>query len=226
MDLTGPILLCITAYLLGSLPTGTLLVRRFAGRELRLEGSGGSGGTNVARVLGWRWGLPATALDLLKGLAAARWLPLLTGLWQGPDLGSTMPAAGELLPVLCGAAAILGQVFPVFDRFRGGKGVAASAGVALELAPQALLGALGVFALVLPLSRYMFMASLAGALSYAALALLWLGQRGPAGCFAALLPLALLWLHRANMRRYFRGEELRPYRQDSHAGSRRQDRGK
>ena len=121
-----PILLLLLAYLFGSIPFG-YLAGRARGIDLRQEGSGNLGATNVYRVLGARMALPVIVLDVLKGFLPVSLFPL----WDG--------RAWPLLPELYGLAAIAGHIWPVFLRFRGGKGVATAGGVMLGLAPVAML---------------------------------------------------------------------------------------
>ena len=113
------------AYLLGTLPTGFLLTRYLAGVDLRTVGSGGTGATNAQRALGTRWGVFVLIVDLIKGIAAvalARWMDI-SPLWVA----------------LAGIAVVAGHCWPVWLRFRGGKGVATGAGAAFALSPWALL---------------------------------------------------------------------------------------
>lgn len=115
----------VIAYLLGTLPTGYLLTRYIAGVDLRSIGSGGTGATNAQRALGTRWGVIVLVVDLLKGAAAvlvARWLD-----------------ASDMSVALAGVAAVGGHCWPVWLRFRGGKGVATGAGAAFAISPWTLL---------------------------------------------------------------------------------------
>lgn len=191
------VLLLVLAYLAGSFPTSLLVVRWRKGVDLRDYGSGNAGATNVSRLLGWGWGSAVIAVDLLKGvLAVALLVPLLA-----PAL-DPLTAGG-----LAGLAAVIGHVFPVFAGFRGGKGVATAAGVCLALNPWPALVALAVFALVLAVFRYMFLASLSGGLAYLLSSLLVFHNRGMLALLAVVLPAALFWLHRRNIARFRRGEE-------------------
>src|SRR5215211_789666 len=143
----------LVAYLLGSIPFGYLLVRLFVGGDVRETGSGGTGATNVTRRAGKGVGVLTLLLDLLKGAAAVLVARALLG-------------AGEsALWWVCaaGAAVVLGHVFPVWLRFRGGKGVATGLGVFLVLAPLATGCALVVFVAVVWLWRYVSLGSITAA---------------------------------------------------------------
>lgn len=148
----------LASYLIGSIPSGYLIARAVKGIDIRTVGSGNLGATNVGRVLGRRFFWIVLALDLLKGLLPTLGLPVLverlTGSWSVD------------LPVLVGLAAILGHTFPVYLKFRGGKGVATSLGVVLALDPISCAAAVLVFGAVLVTSRYMSLASLAGGVGF------------------------------------------------------------
>lgn len=207
--MTGYIAIIIGAYLLGSVPFG-LLFGKMAGVDVRRQGSGNIGATNVGRLLGKRLGLLTLVADMLKGVA-----PMLAAAWW------TAGQDGHYLVVLSGGAAFLGHLFPVWLGFKGGKGVATALGVFLYLAPLAALGALAVFVLVLLNWGYVSLASLSAALLMPGL--VWLlyhggagGEEGLVGALGAAWPetlLALLfalliWIkHRDNIERLLRGEE-------------------
>jgi len=187
-------LLIVAGYVLGSLPWGYWLPRLLRGVDIRTVGSGNVGATNVWRTFGWRLGLPVLALDVAKGAAAA-----LLGLLVGD----------ELIGVLAGAAAVAGHWRPLFLGFsRGGKVVATTGGVILALAPLAGLAAAGVWLAVFLAFRYASVASVAAGLSLPALALLF-GEPWSVVGFTIAAALAILVLHRANLRRLLHGEEPR-----------------
>jgi acyl-phosphate glycerol 3-phosphate acyltransferase len=148
------------SYLIGSIPFGYLIARGVQGIDIRTVGSGNLGATNVGRVLGRRYFWIVLALDLLKGLLPTIGFPGLVG-----RLAGEVPVD---LPVLVGLAAILGHTFPVYLRFRGGKGVATSLGVVLALDPISCAVAVLVFGVALAISRYMSLASLAGGVGFMA----------------------------------------------------------
>ena len=140
----------LASYLLGAIPTSYLAARAFRGIDLREHGSRNLGATNLYRVLGWRFALPVGLFDAAKGL-----IPVLV---FAPRVSSS-----ELFALVCGLMAVLGHVFSVFVRFRGGKGVATAAGVMLGLTPAALGLALAVWIVVVYCTGYVSLGSIAGA---------------------------------------------------------------
>jgi glycerol-3-phosphate acyltransferase PlsY len=183
----------VAAYLLGSIPFSYIVARR-RGVDVRTVGSGNVGATNVMRSVGRGAGLAAFALDFLKGTAAT-----LVAMSIERDGG---------LPALAAATAVLGHMYPVWLRFRGGKGVATGAGAFLPIAPVPTIAALVAFGLALAATRYVSVGSLAGCATLAAVAFV---LRGPSAvAFAATATgLLVLWKHRANLARIARGTENR-----------------
>jgi len=176
------------------MPWGYWLPRLLRGVDIRTLGSGNPGATNVWRALGFKFGIAVALLDIAKGAAAA-----LLGLWLG----------GDLVGVLAGVAAMIGHWRPLFLGFaRGGKIVATTGGVALAIAPLAALSAAAVWIAVFFLTRYASLASIASAVSLPLWALLY-GASWPVVAFTAGAALAILVLHRANIRRLLSGEEHR-----------------
>jgi glycerol-3-phosphate acyltransferase PlsY len=183
----------LVAYLLGSIPFSYFVARR-RGVDVRKVGSGNVGATNVMRSVGRGPGLLAFALDFLKGAAAT--LLALSVDREGP------------LPAIAAAAAVVGHMYPVWLRFRGGKGVATGAGAFLSLVPAATAAALVAFGLALAITRYVSVSSLVGCATLAALAFI---LRGPSAvAFAATATaLLVLWKHRGNLARIAQGTENR-----------------
>lgn len=180
-------------YLAGTIPFGVLLTASFAGVDVRQQGSGNIGATNVARVAGKKLGALVLALDALKGA-----LPVLLGESLAPQM--------EWLHVAIGSAAFLGHVFPVWLKFKGGKGVATALGVMLVLSPLSALIGFGTWLLVLAITRLSSVGSLLGA----TLAIIssFLLQRPTAYSLLGLgLLLAMLWTHRGNLKRLSKREE-------------------
>jgi len=192
------------AYLLGAFPTAIVLSRAFWKTNIRAHGSGNAGATNAWRVLGWRAGLPVLLIDVAKGAAAAGLVPLLP---FGPA-----PVDPATLGILCGLVAVLGHVFPVYTKFRGGKGVAAAAGMLIVAAPVPVGLAAALFALVLFTTGRVSLGSILAAWSLPAFVLLlpvsWVGGCPPAliGLVAALAVFITI-THRPNIVRLVRGEE-------------------
>ena len=186
----------IGCYLLGSIPTSWLVLKVLKGRDLRDVGSGNVGATNLYRVLGWRVAVPVGLFDALKGAVPVA----VVGPWAG---------LGVLGSLVLGIVAVIGHVFPVFLKFKGGKGVATSAGVVLGLAPAGFAASLAVWGLVLTLSGYVSLASIAAAVVLPAA--IWILQpiRRDLVLWFAVLALAVIWLHRGNIRRLWNGTEHR-----------------
>ena len=194
----------VAAYLLGSIPTGYLLVRLFCHQDIRQAGSGNIGATNVLRAGGKGLGAATFLLDVLKGCSAV---------WLGALLGRLLaPAASPLnFEALAALIAVLGNIFPVWLRFRGGKGVSTGFGVFLAASPLAALAAISVFFLVLLLSRYVSLASVLGAASFPFFAWFMVGGVRPPFFIAVQAAVALLIIakHHQNIRRLFAGTESR-----------------
>ena len=197
-------LIAAGAFLLGSIPTGYLLVRFIRHEDIRTVGSGNIGATNVLRAGGKWLGAATFLLDMLKGCAAV-WLGALAAAHFAPGLS---PRNAEALAALC---AVLGHMFTPWLGFRGGKGVATGFGVFLVAAPSAALSAIAVFALVLAVSRYVSLASIIGAASFPLFA--WLLVRGerPPFFLAVQMAVALLIIvkHHKNIHRLLAGTESR-----------------
>jgi glycerol-3-phosphate acyltransferase PlsY len=185
----------VIGYLLGTLPTGYVLTRWIAGADLRSIGSGGTGATNAQRALGWRWGIAVAAVDILKGVFAvliARWLD-----------------AGDLGVALAATAAILGHCWPVWLRFKGGKGVATGAGAAIALTPWALL-LIPIMIVPIVLTRYVSLGSVLAATSLPILfVVVWLLDGIPSEyvLFAVVVALVVDIRHRGNISRLLNGSE-------------------
>jgi acyl phosphate:glycerol-3-phosphate acyltransferase len=198
----GLLWLPLAGYLLGSIPFGILLTRLFGGGDIRAAGSGNIGATNVTRVAGPIPGVLTLILDGLKG-AAAVWLAA----HFSNSSATWMTAAG--------VAALVGHCFPVWLKFRGGKGVATAAGMFLALCWPAALGAIGIFLLVVIFTRYVSLGSIAAAASMPLLIyLLWVPHFSPhlapppsvtIGAFAAAM--LVVYKHDGNIQRLVEGRE-------------------
>lgn len=139
----------VIAYLLGSIPTGLWIGKKFYNVNLREHGSGNTGTTNTFRILGKKAGIVTLAVDILKGTLATL-LPIWLGL-------------GGSLPLFIGFFAVLGHTYPIFAQFKGGKAVATSAGILLGFAPHFFIFLLGVFLIVLYLFSMISLASVTAA---------------------------------------------------------------
>jgi glycerol-3-phosphate acyltransferase PlsY len=205
----------IGAYLVGSIPFG-LLIARAHGKDLRSIGSGNIGATNVARALGRRWAYFCFVLDVLKGFVPTfATMLFIVRPYIGPN--------GEKIALLwlwlaVGCAAILGHIFPIYLRFKGGKGVATSLGVALGLWPYYTICAgiaFAVWVVVVLLSRYVSLASIAASVTFpialtvaiAAVPRWHFGHLWPLVIAATAIPLMVIIRHRTNIKRLIAGTE-------------------
>jgi acyl phosphate:glycerol-3-phosphate acyltransferase len=187
----------LASYFVGAIPTSYLAGRIFRGIDLREHGSKNLGATNVYRTLGWKYAVPVGLFDIAKGA-----VPVL--------LFAPRVSDSQLFALACGIAAILGHVFSVFVRFRGGKGVATAAGVMLGLTPLALGIAALTWLVIVGLTGYVSLASIGGAAVFpVAVYLLEHLERPEILWLDALVAAAIIWLHRANIRRLLDGTESR-----------------
>lgn len=186
----------VAAYLLGAIPTSWIVVKLVTGKDLRTLGSGNLGATNLYRQLGWRFAIPVGLIDVAKGA-----IPVMV---FAPRAGAT-----DLMAILLGATAVVGHVFSVFVRFKGGKGVATGAGVVLGLAPKAIPASLLVWAVVVWITGYVSLGSILAALALVpAVWFLHPERRDLLWLFGAL-SLAIVALHQQNIRRLLAGTEHR-----------------
>lgn len=187
------------AYASGSVPFAAI-AGAIQGVDLRKQGSGNLGATNVFRVLGWKIGLAVFIADALKGALPVLLLP--------PRIaGATTPT---LWAIACGIAAIMGHVRPLFLRFRkGGKGVATAAGVFFALAPIPMLVTFGVFVAVVLATGYVSLGSLICAVLLPTLLAITQGVSSPLFLVSLVISIFVFWTHRANIGRLRRGEEHR-----------------
>ena len=194
-----PALALAASYASGSLPFAWA-AGRMSGVDLRHQGSGNLGATNVFRVLGWKIGIAVFLADALKGA-----LPVLL---IAPLIDSGMDPT--LWAIACGIAAIAGHVRPIFLRFRkGGKGVATAAGVFFALAPLPMLVTFALFVAVVLASGYVSLGSLLSAVVLPSLLLLTESPRAPLFLVSVVVAAFVFWTHRANIGRLRRGEEHR-----------------
>ena len=205
------VILIIGAYLLGSIPFG-LIVARAHGKDLRSIGSGNIGATNLSRALGRKWAYFCFVLDVVKGL-----VPMLAAIYAF----SWPPNVAELfLWLAVGCAAVLGHIFPIYIKFRGGKGVATSFGVALGLWPYYTICASFAFAIwvaVVLLGRYVSLASIAASIAFPVALILamvltpsWdFANLWPLLTVATVIPVMVIVRHRENIKRLIAGTESR-----------------
>ncbi len=199
----------LASYLAGSFPTSILMGKILRGRafDIRTQGSGNAGGTNVFRVLGWKPGVLVMLIDAFKGFAATAWISP----WQPFGLS---PIGADVMPILCGVAAVMGHIWTVFADFRGGKGVGTAAGMIVALYPLAALICLGLFIIVVYFTRYVSLGSLLAAAGLPLI--LWAGEKifmkqvpAPMFQFSLVLAVLIFYTHRQNIRRLLAGTENR-----------------
>lgn len=192
-------------YFLGSCPNG-LFVSRAHGLDIRQHGSGNIGATNVLRVLGKKWGYLVFFLDALKGFFAV-WIGFLLARVVFP------PVPADAMGIISGLFCILGHTLPVWLRFRGGKGVATSAGVLLGLMPLAVFSVFAVWLILFYTTRYVSVASVLAAAALPAFVFIYLRIHALTGPmllpFSILIAGVVIWRHRSNMRKLLDGTEER-----------------
>lgn len=204
MPIVGYILDAVIAYLLGSIPTG-FLVGKARGLDIRTVGSGNIGATNVFRALGTPAGIFVLAVDALKGWVAVVVFSNLVAARFWPDGG---PLAHEWFRVVAGGTAILGHNYTCWLWFKGGKGIATSAGVLVALVPYPLLVILGVWILVFVLSHYVSLASICASVTLPFAT--WLLVKTPLLVYVTAGMAALaVYKHKSNIRRLLNGTEHR-----------------
>lgn len=195
------VIIIIGAYLLGSIPTSVWLGRALKGIDLREHGSGNAGATNAFRVLGKPIGTVVLILDMLKGFLAVNLILLQHEIDPGSE-------GWMLLKIGLGLMAVVGHIFPVFAGFRGGKGVATIAGVALAIHPFAALAAMGIYLLVFMLTRISALGSLIAVLTYPVwIILVFRSEYLAIRIFSLAVVVLILITHRSNILRLIRGEE-------------------
>jgi glycerol-3-phosphate acyltransferase PlsY len=198
--------LLVGSYLLGSIPFG-YLAGRLGGIDIRQAGSGNVGATNVVRALGKAYGYPVFALDFLKGFTAVK-ISMLMAPGRPPEWNSP-----EIFGIVAAISSVLGHSYPPWLKFKGGKGVATSAGALLALTPIATLVGVAIWIIVFWLTRYVSLASITAAVLLPIIVLVVKSQDQNKGkplvyssvCVAAVV----IWRHRSNLSRLIRGTEPR-----------------
>lgn len=197
------IAILLIAYLIGSIPFGYIITRLIRDVDIRHYGSGNIGATNVLRLLGWKLGLLVFLLDAAKGVAAV----LLAGAISDQDA----------LPFLAGLAVLLGHCFPIFLKFKGGKGAATGIGVIAALSVWAALIVLLLAAAVIAATRYVSLGSILGAMS-APLIFWLLGYDAAHIYFGVVAALIIVLRHHANIARLLKGTEAKIGQRSGPAG--------
>lgn len=195
------LLLIVIAYLIGSIPTALWLSKSYFGIDIREYGSGNSGATNTFRVLGPRWGSVVMFIDILKGVVATSLYILLpyylTDEWERTNF-----------MIGLGLAAVLGHIFPIWADFRGGKGVATLFGMIIAIQPLVAACCVGVFMLVLYLTRFVSLSSILASVAFAVFILFVFNEKETLyRVFAIAVTATVLLTHQKNISRLLRGNE-------------------
>jgi acyl phosphate:glycerol-3-phosphate acyltransferase len=195
------LLLIVLAYLIGSIPTSVWVSQYFFDIDIRDYGSGNAGATNTYRVLGPKWGTLVMVVDMLKGIAAVK-LALLLPYYADNE---TMFLN---LQIGLGLGAVLGHIFPIWADFRGGKGVATLFGLVLGISPWTALGCVGVFLVVLYLTRFVSLSSILASIAFPVFILLIFNVgNNTYRIFAIAVALMVLLTHQKNIGRILNGSE-------------------
>lgn len=197
---------CVLSFLVGGIPFGYLTGRLILKDDIRNHGSGNIGATNVARVIGWKWGAVVLILDALKGA-------IPTGAAMFFARNNLPESMHQHLPVAAGLSAILGHMYPIYLKLRGGKGVATALGVALVLTPKAVGLAFVVFAVLAATTKVVALASMVAAVVYGVTQIYLIRTEAfdspmlSLTAFAVAIPLLIIWRHRSNIARMVKGTE-------------------
>ena len=193
--------LIILAYLIGSIPTSLIVSKTQFNIDIRDYGSGNAGATNTFRVLGSKWGTLVMILDMLKGLIAVK-LTLLLPFYMDNEFARTNFQIG------LGLAAVLGHIFPIWAEFRGGKGVATLFGLIIAISPWTALGCVGIFLIVLFLTRFVSLSSILASLAFPIFILVIFNVDNDAyRIFAIAVALLVIMTHQKNIGRLLSGSE-------------------
>jgi len=195
------LLLIVLAYLIGSVPTAVWVSRHFFEIDIREYGSGNAGATNVFRVLGPKWGTWVMIIDMMKGFIAVKLALLLP---QYVDSDTQL----QNLQLSLGMAAVLGHIFPIWAEFKGGKGVATLFGIVLGISPWTAISCVGIFALVLYLTRFVSLSSMLASIAFPVFILVIFNVDNPTyRIFAVAIALLVLLTHQKNIGRLLKGIE-------------------
>lgn len=209
MSIVKLFLTLILSYLLGSIATAVWVGKIFHKVDVREHGSGNAGATNVIRVLGWKTGVPVLLIDVLKGWIAAM-LPVFF------NMAGEGTALITNYQIVAGLAVVIGHIYPVFARFRGGKGVATITGVLLAIHPLLTISCFGVFLCVLLISGYVSLSSMSAGITFPVFLFLFFDTPSLFfKIFSVVVAIALIFTHRKNISRLLRGEESKLIRKKS-----------
>lgn len=209
------LLIVLLSYLVGSIPTSIIVGKLVKGIDIRNYGSGNAGGTNVYRVLGWKYGILVILLDALKGAVA---VVLVARLHYGniPFENATPFDDFTLVQIMAGVAAVIGHVWTIFAGFRGGKGIATALGMLMTIITVDMLVALAVFIIVVSVTKYISLGSILGAISVPLILIIRenifhvnIPGYNVVLPFTIAICLLILFTHRANLKRLVAGKENR-----------------
>jgi glycerol-3-phosphate acyltransferase PlsY len=208
-------IIIILSYLAGSIPSSIILSKAVKGIDIRDHGSGNAGGTNVMRILGWKYGVLVILLDALKGAFA---VVVVARLFYGPLPFENVSPFDDftLVQIIAGVAAVIGHVWTVFAGFKGGKGIATALGMLIMIITIDMLIAVGVFLLVVSISRYVSLGSVLAALSIPLTLILRenvfhvdINGYNTLLPFVIFLSIFIIYTHRKNVVRLFNGTETK-----------------
>lgn len=198
------LLLIVIAYMIGSIPTSVWVSRYFFGVDIRDYGSGNAGATNTYRVLGAKWGTFVMVVDVLKGVMAASLYLLLPSSY----LGAEHELYRTNFQIGLGLAAILGHIFPLWADFKGGKGVATVFGMVLAIQPIVAVCCVGVFIVVLYLTRFVSLSSILASIAFPIFLLVIFRETVPLyRIFAIAVALLVILTHQKNINKLLNGNE-------------------
>ncbi|HLG32141.1 MAG TPA: glycerol-3-phosphate 1-O-acyltransferase PlsY [Ignavibacteriaceae bacterium] len=206
-------IIVLLSYLVGSVPNSIIVSKMVRGIDIRQHGSGNAGGTNVMRVLGWRYGIFVIILDAVKGIIA---VILIARLHYGPLPFENVSPFDDftLVQIIAGVAAVIGHIWTIFAEFKGGKGIATALGMLMMLITVEMLIAIGVFLIVVTISKYISLGSLVAALSIPLSLILrenvlhdHINGYNTILPFVIFLTLLVIFTHRKNLIRIFNGTE-------------------
>ncbi|MBE2280404.1 MAG: glycerol-3-phosphate 1-O-acyltransferase PlsY [Ignavibacteriaceae bacterium] len=202
------------SYLIGSIPFAIIISKMVKGIDIKQHGSGNAGGTNVFRVLGWKWGILTIILDALKGVIA---VVFISQLYLLDPVAINNPTSLEdmtIIRILAGVFAVIGHVWSIFASFKGGKGIATALGMMLSITTVDMLIAIGVFIIVVSVSKYVSLGSILAA--FAVALTLFIRQNvfhAEIQGYGTILPFVLaiialiVYTHRENIKRILSGSE-------------------
>ncbi|MGE5410400.1 MAG: glycerol-3-phosphate 1-O-acyltransferase PlsY [Clostridiales bacterium] len=209
------LLILLLSYLVGSIPTSIIVGKLVKGIDIRNYGSGNAGGTNVYRVLGWKYGILVILLDALKGALAVIFVARLH-YGNIPFENATPFDDFTLIQIMAGVAAVIGHVWTIFAGFRGGKGIATALGMLMTIITVDMLVALAVFIVVVSLTKYISLGSILGAMSVPLILIIRenifhvdIPGYNVVLPFTVVICILILYTHRSNLKRLISGKENR-----------------